>query len=443
MSVLSPTLLPVVASHCELMLSKLPSLTVSVLPNCASGCPIPRESFVALVKEAIEAAIEIHEISGTEKCQYYREDARVFVVEEVTPDVTSIWNYRHIAGEMGGLNKRKRKYIRRIHMLVDSPEGLYGAAKLDHNVHYQLMLNELEAFFDDMSSQGISLYDARRHDAPDHNADEVCALMYFPDKSFGKEGSNFFSLAGRDVVDPIFKRLVKSVDPEKIFRYMMSEVESDDFTTGRGNLCLDYGYCAENSTDVSQEDLLSYPSPKLNTCHDDKAGWKSARRSSDMKEVMAGLTKLMDFGTTRLGLVKKFDDSERNSHFANKIHRDNRGEKLTMSLTELVLAHLDSLNDYEDSYEWNISYYGYFYDRKRKECRRMHLGIYSRRVCATLNERVANTNGLANDIIDFLDTLSPAQLEYSAESIFKLYGEEKPDENGLIFRSVHMNKFLF
>ena len=62
--------------------------------------------------------------------------------------------------------------------------------------------------------------------------------IYFPDRSFGEEGRDFFSLAGSDVVDPLFKKLLKNVDPDRIFKFMTSKVESADFERGRGNLCL-------------------------------------------------------------------------------------------------------------------------------------------------------------------------------------------------------------
>jgi hypothetical protein len=146
----------------------------------------------------------------------------------------------------------------------------------------------------------------------------------------------------------------------------------------------------------------------------------------------------------------KTDD--RAKQYALKIHPDNRAESLTMSVApsaegEYLLAHLDHLNDSIDGYQYNVSFYGYYRDSASGRLRRMHVGIYSRRVCGTTSARSGRAVDLLEDLTAYLASLPKWRVSYNPGEIFsqadwELEGDSKDDpksyEVGRI--PVHMNK---
>ena len=54
---------------------------------------------------------------------------------------------------MGGLNKAKLPYVKKFVLAVDGPQGVYGAANLHRNVHYQIGVKELPSFCRDLEDR--------------------------------------------------------------------------------------------------------------------------------------------------------------------------------------------------------------------------------------------------------------------------------------------------
>ena len=381
----------------------------------SSPSAIERNDLTSIVLNSMEAAADKMGLCEDEKTKYLS-CARILVIEVVHQSVFGIVNYRRLAGEMGGLNPIKRPYIKRIILAVDGPEGVYGAAHLDRNVHYQIGIEELADYFDDLHRHKFPVYNAASAPPPEMD----CCVLCLPDQSHVLK-DEYFSLGATDFCSDDCKELVKELCPKKIYKFLIG-VKDDTFDQERGNLCLNYGWLALNSTDSSRDDLCGFASPTLSKA--DGKGWSSTR-DRDIPSAMAAMTKLTDHTTNILGLDNLFGrpSDARVTQYAARIHSENRAESVTFSLAaaavgdQYLLAHLDHLNDFDDGYQWNMSYYGYHRTPGSTDLRRMHTGIYSRRVCGTTSERSGRSMDLYRDLVNFLDVLPSRRVKYSPEAV--------------------------
>lgn len=377
---------------------------------------INRSDLQGIVLSSMASAADKFGLNEAEKKKYFS-CARIFVVEVVHNSVFRIINYRRVAGEMGGLNKIKRPHIKRIVLSVDSPEGLYGAGYLQKYIHYQIGIEELEEFYDDLARLKLPLHNAAVAPLPEVD----CSVLCLPDKSHVLE-DEYFSLGAVDFCSDSCSNILKELNPSKIFHFL-SSLSDDSFDRDRGNLCINFGWRAMDCTDASRDDLCGFSAPTLGKPSGD--GWTGSR-ADDLASAMAAMTKLTDYATGVLGLPPLFGSASdgRVTQYALKIHPDNRAENITLSLAALgdgkyLLAHLDHLNDHADGYQYNVSYYGYHRPPGSSELRRMHIGIYSRRVCGTTSERSGRVLDLLDDLTNFLGILPKRRVEYSPESVLE------------------------
>ena len=393
---------------------------------------INRSDLQGIVQSAMASAADKFGLNEAEKKKYLS-CARIFVVEVVHDSVFRIINYRRVAGEMGGLNKIKRPHIKRIVLSVDSPEGLYGAAYLQKYIHYQIGIEELGEFYDDLARMNLPLHNAAVAPLPEVG----CSVLCLPDKSHVLE-DEYFSLGAVDFCTDSCSNVLKELNPSKIFHFL-SSLSDDSFDRDRGNLCINFGWRAMDCTDTSRDDLCGFSAPTLGKPSGD--GW-SGSRADDLASAMAAMTKLTDHATGVLGLPPLFGSASdaRVTQYALKIHPENRAESVTLSLAAVgdgkyLLAHLDHLNDHADGYQYNVSYYGYHRPPGSSELRRMHIGIYSRRACGTTSERSGRVLDLLDDLTNFLGILPKRRVEYSPESVLEKVEWER-EVSGVSIKSV-------
>lgn len=378
--------------------------------------PLPLISRDELKEMALKAMTTAAKKFGFDdkQTEQYLSSARVLVIEVAHDTVWNIVNYRRIAGVMGGLHEGKRPYLKRIVLAVDGPEGLYGAADLNKNLHYQISPYELDEFYDDLVRLELPL-----HNAADPFPETNCSVLCLPDSSHLLE-NEYFSLGSSDFCNPSCQSLVRKLGPSRIFSFL-SQLSADSFDSERGNLCINYGWLAMDATE-RREDLCGSYAPKLSKAVG--KGWLSSSRGADSSAAMATMTALTDYATKLHGMEPLFGskNDSRAIQYAVKIHPENRAESITFSLSAMgedkfLLAHLDHLNDFESGYQWNVSYYGYHQAPKSSCLRRMHIGIYSRRVCGTTSSRCGRALELYDDLVSFLDALPRVQVEYSPKSV--------------------------
>ena len=104
-----------------------------------------------------------HELYGEDHPDtiYFRQNGKVLVVQETNVEQMDkdgkSGGYRTCPGEFAGLHSFHRPYFTRIHVLVDSNEGVYIADRLRDNYHYQVMRTELRSFLLDVIGLKIPL----------------------------------------------------------------------------------------------------------------------------------------------------------------------------------------------------------------------------------------------------------------------------------------------
>lgn len=388
--------------------STLPPPSADAL--CAVPSPISYSVVPELVRRAQKEAADDHGLTPDAK-EAYLKQCRILAVEVVRDDIHSIIGYRRIAGQMGGLNKAKMPYLKRIILAVDGPLGVYGAADLHNNVHYQVGVVELTKFCKDLDSLGISVYDAASGSAdfPDGSA-----VLCLPNVS-NCLPDEYFSVGSADAASQSFQ----SLDFDATFEYMAG-LSPDVFDSDRGNLAIHYGYQALNSTVTDREDLCNFASPSLSK--PTGPGWsEGSTLADDLAAAMVAMTLISDDATSLHEMDPLFGANDRVSKYAARIHPQNRAESLTMSLSpsdgSYLLAHLDNLNDSVDGYNYNVSFYGYYRDSVSGRYRRMHIGIYSRRVCGTTAARSGRAVDLLDDLTAFLTTLPSWRVNYNPQEI--------------------------
>ena len=371
----------------------------------------------------------------------YLNHGKAMVFEVVDGDVHNIINYRRIAGQMGGLNRAKLPFVRRIVIAVDPPMGAYGAACLHNNVHYQVLVEELPSFFADVESLGLNTFDGSGP-VPLN----PCAVLCLPDASCHLPG-DYFSIGSADAASTPFQSLSVQLKAVHIFEYMAG-LSPDVFDADRGNLAIHHGYQSLNVTD-NRDDLCGFSSPALS--QPKGSGWSdgSTDLADDMAAAMSTMTDIADFCTCWHLLEPLFGSAEddRILQYAARMHPGNRAESLTMSLSppdgECLLAHLDHLNDHSPGYEYNVSFFGYFRGPGSGRLRRMHIGMYSRRICGTTSARSGKANELHEDLTAYLGGLPKWRVNYHPGEIFSHAVWTEAEGEGEISRiPVHMNKQL-
>ena len=332
------------------------------------------------------------------------------VVESVDDDATKAPSYRRLTGEMGGLHESRAGHWKSIHIQIPGVRGMYLSEDLHQSPHYQIKIDDLPDFIKDLDRLGIRTFEAS---AASTNSDPV-ALIYYPSKSYSRLDSPFVQYGGDDATaDREFRALEEELGPSKIVDWIGqgdSSVTSED----RGNPRLDFSFTPLNATDRVNPRYRGHIGPKMVTAHDERPGWISDNRSMDLSSAMVAVSKMMDQVTDSLNLPSLMDDQRRNEMFAHVIgkksgrsdYRRNKAEGISMSISsKMLLCHLDLLNDFTPGYNWNASYYGVFPNPNfaagngdEPQYLRLHVGIYSRRICGTTYHKVENSSQVAQDL---------------------------------------------
>ena len=255
----------------------------------------------------------------------YLDHAKAMVFEVVDGNVHNITNYRRIAGQMGGLNRAKLPFVRRLVVAVDPPMGAYGAARLDVNVHYQVGVDELPSFFADVKNLGFEIYDGSGPVPPD-----PCAVLCLPDASCHLPG-DYFSIGSADAASAPFQSLSESLKASDIFEYMAG-LSPDVFDVDRGNLAIHHGYQSLNATD-NRDDLCGFFSPALS--EQEGSGWSDGTDlSDDMAAAMSTMTDVADYCTRLHSSGPLFGSAEddRVKQHAALIHPGNRADEMIRTL---------------------------------------------------------------------------------------------------------------
>ena len=383
--------------------------------------PIKHSDVPEFVRRSVQEAAAVHGLSA-EAAAAYCDLCRILVVEVVNDNVRNLACHRRLAGQLGGLNKAKLPYVKKFVLAVDGPQGVYGAADLHRNVHYQIGVKELPSFCRDLEDLGVPLFDGSASVSAD--LPDCCAVLCPPNRSCFLP-DEYFSLASTDFVSDACSEVVKELRPADIFRHL-TQLQGDSLDPERGNLALHYGFQSMNVTDTSRDDLCGFAAPTL--AQPEGSGWSSNSLKDDLGSAMAAMTSIADLATAVHGMDPLFGSpgDDRSTKYAHLIDPANRAESLTASLSppdshdgaRYLLAHLDHLNDHADGYQYNVSYYGYFLDPATGQYRRIHVGIYSRRVCGTTAARSSKAAELYDDLVDFLAELPRELVEYSHEAIF-------------------------
>lgn len=299
-------------------------------------------------------------------------------------------------------------------------------------------------------------FPADRPPDADHSSANPMAYIYFPSRSYCSPNPAFVQYSGSETRrDQSFAALVDELCPELIFEHL-TNADDMDVVKDRGNPRMDFSLSPLNVTDKGNEKYKGYTGPKRVSRHDGQTGWLSENRTADMAAAMISMSKIMDHVSDKFGLPPLMNDEDRNDRFSNELgklsgredYQRNKAEGISMSIsTDLLTCHLDALNDWSESYQWNTSYTGLFKNPNAAATNsepaylRLHIGIYSRRVCGKLHLKIQDTDGLAQELDGWLKTLiaqCPERVYYNG-GIIPSVG----DDLGLAYAKVHLNKLAY
>ena len=68
------------------------------------------------------------------------------IIEEHEDGVKSTPYFYQFSGLQGGLHEDRRKYLKRVHIIIQGSVGIYLAKNLHMNTHYQIKMNDLHEF---------------------------------------------------------------------------------------------------------------------------------------------------------------------------------------------------------------------------------------------------------------------------------------------------------
>lgn len=340
----------------------------------------------------------------------------VFVTEIVDDEATAAPSYRRTVGQMGGLHPSRHGGISSVHVQIPGITGMYLLKGLHKYPHYQIPMSDLPDFVKELNGIGLQLYEADST-LPD---DSPAAFMYFPSKTYSIADSPFVQYGSKDSTnDDLFSEFEKELGPSAIAAFI-AKASSSDVSADRGNPRLDFSYTPLNATDRINPRYAGHVGPRVVTSHDGKVGWASQDRTKDMASAMVAVSKMMDAVTDALNLGRLMANEKRSEMFSHQIgklsgrndYRRNKAEGISMSVSSnKLLCHLDHLNDITDSFDWNASYYGIFPnpnssdENDEPKYLRLHVGIYSRRICGATFHKVEDSVQVAKDLDSWLEEM--------------------------------------
>lgn len=437
------------------------------------------ETICSNIRRSVDAEVGLNEFIS-----WYLVHGKVFVVEEM--DIEKILSpqgipgYSSCIGQLGGLHVLKRPLYKRIHIHVDSTEGVYGALDTQINPHYQIYIRDLRRFLQDIENLDmrvnvLSTCDSGSQTIVINTFSKADAIVYTPnhmrvvsrDESGGVQKNDGFGFFAHRLTRTM-KEMVKMIGTESLVRFMLDSNKLDNTGAKDRNqtACINFGYCFLNCTDKSRSDIHNIPSPHLTKCYDNVRPWGHSftdleqflncvnadinTMSATLRLTMAWLTSLMDVVTEDLNLGELFNDPKRNKKFGFRIHPLNRFEMLTISIClKLLLCHGDIHNGKEKNYNVNFTCYKYV----RDECvadahdeyawKRVHIGGYSRRICETRTKIATSVDRLIEDFDNWLPTIEKNRLIYDVNCLKVTSTDVWDSFNNVVFRKPHIDKFMF
>ena len=168
------------------------------------------------------------------------------------------------------------------------------------------------------------------------------------------------------------------------------------------------------------------------------------------------LTRLCDEATDAFGLKKLFEKDEHEKMekdvtklYQGFLHKDCRDHKVSLSMSNQVLHHLDDFNAIFGRFGWNFTGYSYYRDltvdnpMDKNSWRRIHRGLYGHRICETTASTAENTQRFLDDMLDFVEQAKQqGRVEYNTKLLDVQPDDDiNPEDDEVIHRPApHLNK---
>ena len=417
---------------------------------------------------------------------YFRNHGKVLVVQETNVDQMETdgkaGGYRNCPGEFAGLHSQHRPYFKRIHVLVDSNEGVYIADRLRDNYHYQVMRTELRSFLLDVTGLKIPLSVVGKtcgseDDSgvfwvnPPKPGEPDCVIytslapytvsLTNPTPTSENEQSN--TVSNNDAIPSFICVLGAGVDELRAYidplrtadiaSYLsQSKTPDDNHSLQRNHShAFNHGFTGLNCTDNERPDLHFRNSPQLTKPMFREPGFEGDLTMADsIANIMAAMTHLMDAVCRVVNVKYYFMDKDRNVKFANKIHEDCRAEMITASTTDLLYCHLDTMNC--TRYSQNASHF--WHERNAdvvsptsREYRRRHVvNMYGKNHCGSLSEKATYDNMAADDLGNLFAQMPPHCVGYEPSIVLTQQHGDEPSPHDpkvighVVGRQIHVDK---
>ena len=417
---------------------------------------------------------------------YFSEQGRALVVQETNVDLMekegNSGGYRTCPGEYAGLHTLHRPYFTRIHVLVDTKEGIYLADRLRDNYHYQVKRTDLRSFLMDVTGLNIpstivGMNCGAEDDSgvfwvhPPQQFRPDC-IIYTPFAPIAVSLTTLrMSKANSDdiiesdnepipsfisVLGPALDELRTYIDPLRtadIASYLSrSKAPDDNYSLQRNHShAFNHRFTGLNCTDNDRPDLHFRNSPQLTKPMFREPGFEGDITMADsIANIMVAMTKLMDAVCRVVNVEYYFTDEDRNQRFSRKIHKECRGEMCTASRSKLLTCHLDTMNC--TRYSQNVSYF--WYERNEEVispvsseyCTRYVVNMYGKNHCGSISEKATYDNMAARDLENLFERMPPHCVRYDPSIVLKHQDgdESEPYDSKVIGdvvgRQIHVDK---
>lgn len=436
---------------------------------------------------------------------YFKKFGRVLVIQETNIqklfDNNQGKGYRVAASSIGGLHPSHLKYIKRIHVIIDSMEGSYFADHLGDNYHYQIAREFVTDFLFDAYKYGRKIKVAGINCASqsselgtvftipvpsDDEPDVVVYTSFTPvvvSMGSGRVLVQGNSAGGTDTEGPKYETVTKpsiivcsndsnpleNIQTKDFCEYLHNKDNGADncgsFERNQYNT-ISFGFNALDTTDVSREELYHLPSPTMSKRYDKFPGLgNDDTMTITLANLAADLTFSMDKLFSAASCEKVFDDSKRSDLFARKIHDNNRFEKITISVSEpaeYLSSHTDSQNSEKLGYSGNYSVYSYNFNKRVNDptkpgyLRRIHIGGYGRKACDSIMKRSTRVGELIQRVHEEIAVTPQHRISLNPDSILiplegdkQILSTNKATRgspvlvNDMVARVPHLNKHIF
>jgi len=421
--------------------------------------------------------------------KYFKKYGKMLIIQETDVEEMEIQGaslcYSTSAGQLAGLNLDHRPFLKRIHILVDSKEGAYGADNLHANYHYQVKMADLKQHLKDIANQkvqvriagmnGCGVFDgagickigcptANQPDCIVYTASNPFAVAYSKSKKSDDKGGvsssepAFFCAIGKGVHD--FRPLVDQLRIDKMHRYLVERGRSDDCGAAQRNQksTVHFGLSFMNCTNVERGELHYLPSPEITKSLDKEPGIdEDETMSVTMRKSMLSMTQLMDAMCRVFDIPYLYNDQDRTETYASEIIVGNRLEHGIVDICnddgdqDGLACHVDNQNGRKKGYTMNISYFKYIRNKNvvspgnKKYYERIHEGGYGRKICDSTLERADNITRLLEDLSVYMSKLPECVVRYDPDMLLnRMKGDVNTEHNDdVVGRKIHMNKSVF